>query len=91
MAGLRKSTEEEQERIMQVKHRLLMGIKDELLSGEVSKAELLGLMAHVTGMMIALQDQRTMSPEQAMNLVISNIENGNKSAVEQMFEGAFPV
>jgi len=44
--------------------------------------ELLALSAHLTGQIIALQDQRTMSPEAAMNIVAENIEKGNKEVID---------
>ncbi|WP_317959873.1 hypothetical protein [Phaeobacter inhibens] len=72
---------------MKVKERLITGMKSELMSGEISKPEALSLFAHVTGMLIAMQDQRTMSPDEAMNIVAKNIEQGNASAIEQIFEG----
>ncbi|WP_371398873.1 hypothetical protein [Marinovum algicola] len=84
---MRKATDTEQDRIMKVKERLITGMKAELTSGEISKPEALCLFAHVTGMLIAMQDQRTMTPDEAMNLVANNIEQGNASAIEQLFQG----
>lgn len=83
---MRKATKSEQDRLMAVKNRILSGIKDELAAGEISNVEILALMAQVTGMVIAMQDQRTMTPDQAMDLVARNIEAGNASAVEQLFQ-----
>ena len=73
---------------MAVKERLLNSMKHEMMSGEISKAECLCLFAHVTGMLIAMQDQREVTPEQAMDMVGKNIEAGNASAIEQMLGGA---
>ncbi len=81
---MRKSTDEEQERIFTVKAKLLNGIKEEIEAGSVTKPELLCLMAHITGMLIAMQDQRTMTPKHAMELVTANIQQGNFSAIEQL-------
>lgn len=84
---MRLASEAEGNRIMAVKARLIDGMKAELLSGEISKPEALCLFAHVTGMLIAMQDQRTMTPDQAMDMVAKNIEAGNASAIDQLFEG----
>lgn len=84
---MRKATDIEQDRIMAVKVRLIDGMNAELQSGEITKCEALCLFAHVTGMLIAMQDQRTMSPTTAMDLVGKNIEAGNASVIEQVFEG----
>lgn len=81
---MRRATYAEQERIMSAKTRLLDGLKVELANGEISKPEALALFAHVTGMIVAMQDQRDMTPAQAMDVVVRNIEAGNASAIEQM-------
>jgi hypothetical protein len=47
-------------------------------------SEALALCAYITGMCIAMQDQRTMTPDQAMELVIKNIQSGNRTAIEQV-------
>lgn len=39
--------------------------------------EILALLAHLVGQVIAMQDQRTMTPAMAMELVASNIQQGN--------------
>lgn len=84
---MRQATEAEQDRIMRVKARLIDAVKAELMSGEISRPEALALFAHVTGLLIAMQDQRTMTPDEAMALVGRNIEQGNASAIDQMFSG----
>jgi hypothetical protein len=43
--------------------------------------ELLAVMSHCVGQLIALQDQRKMTPAMAMDLVSSNIEQGNREVV----------
>lgn len=42
---------------------------------------LLAVMACTVGHLIALQDQRTMTPDMAMDLVLANIVEGNKEAI----------
>lgn len=44
-------------------------------------AELLAILSHLVGQVIALQDQRTVTPAMAMDLVASNIEQGNREAI----------
>lgn len=43
--------------------------------------EMLALTAHLTGQLVALQDQRLVSPAMAMELVAENIELGNREIV----------
>jgi hypothetical protein len=44
--------------------------------------ELLAVTAHLVGQLIALQDQRTVTPAMAMDLVSSNIEQGNREVID---------
>lgn len=83
---MRFPTDGEADRLGKVKARLMTSIEREITDGSVSKVEVLAIMAHVTGMLIAMQDQRTVSPEGAMEIVGANIESGNRSAIEQLFE-----
>lgn len=57
-------------------------------SATLSKVEVLALASNVVGKLIALQDQRTTTPEIAMNIVIANIEIGNKEAAADLMAGA---
>lgn len=50
--------------------------------GELPAAELLAVLSHLVGQVIALQDQRTMTPSMVMQLVQSNIERGNFEVVD---------
>jgi hypothetical protein len=50
-------------------------------AGRLDASEMLALCAHLTGQMIALQDQRKLTPAEAMELVGKNIEKGNQEAV----------
>jgi hypothetical protein len=42
--------------------------------------EILAIAAYTVGQIVALQDQRTMTPAMAMEIVASNIEAGNQQA-----------
>lgn len=43
--------------------------------------ELLAVLSHLVGQVIALQDQRRYSPDTIMELVQSNIEQGNAEVI----------
>ncbi len=45
--------------------------------------ELLAVSSYFVGQLLALQDQRTMTPEAAMDLIKGNIEAGNAQAIQQ--------
>lgn len=47
-------------------------------------ADILAIAANLLGKMIALQNQNTMTPAQAIALVQANIEDGNKEVIEQL-------
>ena len=44
--------------------------------------EMLALAAHLVGQLIALQDQRSMTPDRAMAIVAMNIEQGNQEVLD---------
>lgn len=52
----------------------------------LSPVELLAIAANMIGKLIALQDQRTITPDKAMEIVFWNIEEGNQQAVFEMSE-----
>lgn len=51
---------------------------------KLSALELLAVAANMLGKLIAMQDQRTTTPEMAMAVVSKNIEYGNQMIVEQL-------
>lgn len=51
---------------------------------KLSPLELLAVAANMLGKLVALQDQRTTSPEMAMEVVAQNIESGNKQVLDQL-------
>lgn len=51
---------------------------------KISAKELLAVAANMLGKLVALQDQRTMSPATAMEIVAQNIEHGNKQVLDQL-------
>jgi hypothetical protein len=44
--------------------------------------ELLALTAHMVGQILAMQDQRKMTPAMGMKLIADNIEQGNREAID---------
>lgn len=44
--------------------------------------EILALLAHMVGQAIALQDQRKMTRDMALQIVIENIEQGNQEVLD---------
>ena len=64
------------------RHALLDVMKQH--GAELDACELLAVAAHLVGQLIAMQDQRTMTPAQAMELVGANIERGNREAIENL-------
>lgn len=45
---------------------------------QLSAQEMLALASHLVGQLIAMQDQRTMTRDMAMEIVVRNIEQGNQ-------------
>lgn len=53
-------------------------------AGHLSDREVLAVMAYVVGQTIALQDQRNISPAEALEIVGTNIDMGNKFVVDNL-------
>jgi Asp-tRNA(Asn)/Glu-tRNA(Gln) amidotransferase B subunit len=53
-------------------------------ASKLTSLELLAVAANMLGKLIALQDQRTISPSQAMEIVAQNIEHGNKQVLDEL-------
>lgn len=51
---------------------------------KLTALELLAVAANMLGKLVALQDQRTVSPGMAMEVVAQNIEYGNKQVLDQL-------
>lgn len=45
--------------------------------------EMLAIASHFVGQLLALQDQRKLTPAMGLQIVSSNIEAGNQQAIEQ--------
>lgn len=51
---------------------------------KMSGAEVLAILSVICGQALALQDQRTMTPERGMKLILANIEAGNQRVLAQL-------
>lgn len=53
-------------------------------ANRLTSLELLAVAANMLGKLIALQDQRVVTPAMAMEVVAQNIEHGNQQVLEQL-------
>lgn len=53
-------------------------------AASLSALELLAVASNLVGKLVAFQDQRITTPEQAMQIVGANIEHGNEQAVAKL-------
>jgi hypothetical protein len=51
-------------------------------SNDVDASEALAIAANMLGKLIALQDQRTMTPKRAMEIVTANLIQGNEDCID---------
>lgn len=54
---------------------------------KLTPLELLAVAANMVGKLVALQNQRTTTPEMAMQVVAANIEYGNQDMIRQFAGG----
>ena len=50
----------------------------------IDAQQMLAIASHAVGRLIALQDQRTMTKDMALQVVIQNIEVGNQEAIAKL-------
>lgn len=76
--------EEHEKKLMEAKADLAgqMGVWCD--KHNLTKADALALCAYMTGAAIANQDQRIMTGDMAMQIVIANIEAGNKMVIDEL-------
>jgi hypothetical protein len=55
-------------------------------AGKLTAYEMLAVAANLVGKLIAMQDQRKVTPKQALQVVAHNIEYGNAMAMEQLMK-----
>lgn len=54
----------------------------------LTSVELLAVAANMVGKLVAMQDQRTVTPAMAMEVVAANVEEGNKQVLAQLMMAA---
>jgi hypothetical protein len=55
-------------------------------SDKLTSLQVLAVAANMLGKLIAMQDQRTVTPEMAMKVVTENLERGNRQVWEQIMQ-----
>lgn len=55
-------------------------------AGKLTALELLAVASNMVGKLVAMQDQRTVSPEWAMETVTKNLEQGNREVLQQLHQ-----
>ena len=53
---------------------------------DLSAIEILAVISYTVGQLVAMQDQRTITPAMAMRVVAENISAGNSDAIKNIFE-----
>jgi hypothetical protein len=53
---------------------------------KLSAIELLAVAANMLGKLVAMQDQCIISPQEAMEVVVRNLESGNQQAIAQLLQ-----
>lgn len=61
------------------------------LNDQLPPDELLAVVAYFVGQLLALQDERKISSDQAMDLIKRNIEAGNHDAIKQLAATPAPI
>ena len=55
-------------------------------AGSLDALDVLAIASNVVGKLVAMQDQRTVSNQMAMEVVLKNIELGNQQAIAQLMQ-----
>jgi hypothetical protein len=53
-------------------------------AGKLSAMEMLAVAANMLGKLVAMQDQRKVTPQQALKMIAANIEIGNKQVIDRL-------
>lgn len=56
-------------------------------AGKLTAIEMLAVAANLVGKLMAMQDQRKVTPALAVETVARNIEQGNQQAIEKLTRG----
>lgn len=69
---------------IKVRNAMLAAIRKE--AEHMDALEILAIASYTVGQLVALQDQRTVTPAMAMEIVASNIEAGNLHVIEGLLD-----
>lgn len=69
-------------KIVALREKLLAVIQAE--AAAMRAEDILALVAHLLGQVVAMQDQRRFTSETVMQLVVENMETGNRSVVDDL-------
>lgn len=72
--------------VEKVRERMLTAMRKELKRNDTLAEDVLMVLAYTVGQCIAMQDQTKMTPDQAMDFVALNMQQGNMDAITQMME-----
>jgi hypothetical protein len=61
-------------------------LKDKAEAHGLSSLEVLAVASNMVGKLVAMQDQRTVTPDHAMSIVALNIKLGNQQVLEMLRE-----
>jgi hypothetical protein len=53
-------------------------------AGKLDALQMLAVASNMLGKLVAMQDQRTVTPDMAMEVVAKNIEYGNQQVLQQL-------
>lgn len=53
-------------------------------ASKVTSLELLAIAANMVGKLVAMQDQRTVTPAMAMDVVARNLQAGNQQVIDEL-------
>jgi hypothetical protein len=54
---------------------------------KLTSLELLAVAANMLGKLVAMQDQRSVTPAMAMEIVAKNVEHGNQTVLDRLANG----
>lgn len=67
-----------------------IAVRDEMIAlmrakmADVDPAEMLAVVSYTVGQLLALQDQRKMTPAMGLQIISDNIEAGNAQAIKEV-------
>lgn len=68
----------------EVAYQDICALIDKHATNAMTGVELLAVAANMLGKLIALQDQRTMTRERALEIVMKNLEHGNQQVLLEL-------